>query len=244
MRREKLAGLEVIFSGGSDGAGGGDGVTVVLLHGFGAPGNDLVPLGDCLTVPDDTRFVFPAAPQALPSFFGGDARAWWMIDIERRMLELQSRGLLSLSEEVPVGMAESNQRLSAMLDELGRRFAVQPERTVLGGFSQGAMLALDVALRSERKPAGLVLMSGTLLCASQWVPMMKGLAGKPALLSHGRQDPILPFAAAEKLRDHLRAAGLVVDWIEFRGGHEIPPPVLERAGALISGVAATQTGSP
>ena len=71
MREERLAGLQTVITGGTDGVGGGDGPVVVLLHGFGAPGAALVPLAGALPVPDGTRFVFPAAPLSLaPSFFG------------------------------------------------------------------------------------------------------------------------------------------------------------------------------
>ncbi len=83
MRRETLSGLSVTITGGTDREGGGDGPLVVLLHGFGAPGEDLVPLFRQLNVPSEVRFAFPAAPVDLraklgPGYAGG--RAWWMID--------------------------------------------------------------------------------------------------------------------------------------------------------------------
>ena len=62
MNRTILGGLHAVVTGGTDGQGGGDGPVVVLLHGFGAPGDDLVPLTRFLAVPRAVRFVFPAAP--------------------------------------------------------------------------------------------------------------------------------------------------------------------------------------
>jgi phospholipase/carboxylesterase len=108
-----------------------------------------------------------------------------------------------------------------------------PGPLVLGGFSQGAMMALDVALQRDSKPAGLILMSGTLLAESVWGPRFSRLAGLPVLMSHGRHDQLLPFSASEALRDKLRAAGANVEWIEFAGGHEIPPVVVDAASTFL-----------
>jgi phospholipase/carboxylesterase len=221
--------------------GEGDGPVVVLCHGFGAPGDDLVDLGHVLRVPS-VRFVFPEAPLALDVLFGGiepaedpdrpgGARAWWMIDLER----LAGRAAVDRAREVPPGLADARARLESLLDEVERR--MRPSRLVLGGFSQGAMLACDVALRSRRPLAGLVLLSGTLLCEAEWTPLMPARRGLRALVSHGAADPLLPIASTERLRDLLTAAGLEVEWVRFSGGHEIPPPVMARLGALIADVA-------
>jgi phospholipase/carboxylesterase len=80
MREETIAGLHVRITGGDDREGGGDGPLVVLLHGFGAPGDDLVGLWRQLQVPRETRFVFPEATLALDAALFGTGRAWWMID--------------------------------------------------------------------------------------------------------------------------------------------------------------------
>jgi phospholipase/carboxylesterase len=110
---------------------------------------------------------------------------------------------------------------------------------VLGGFSQGAMLSLDVALHRPTPPAGLILMSGTLLAESVWKPRLNQLAGVPVLQSHGRHDPLLPFSIACALRDELRAAGAKLDWVEFAGGHEIPPVVLDGVTRLLATTGST-----
>jgi phospholipase/carboxylesterase len=220
MRRETLAGLDLIWSGGTDGNGGGDGPLVLLMHGFGAPGEDLVPLGGMLAVPPSVRFVFPAAPHAIEGGWG-DGRAWWMIDLSR----LDRNGVGDLSGEVPVGLAEARAQVLALIAALDER-AGKSAPLVIGGFSQGAMLACDVAGQLERPLAGLVQLSGTLLAARLWGPRLAARAGLPVFQSHGTADPILPFAMAERLRDFLTEAGLSVEWVTFRGGHEIPRPVL------------------
>lgn len=244
-----FAGLRVALLGGSDGSGGGTGPLVVLLHGFGAPGTDLVPLAQFLPVPDGTRFAFPAAPLSLGGgldFSMGDfglvdSRAWWLIDVERFQRLLMSGGgdITALIEDVPAGMVEARTQLLQTLDELEVTLAVPRGKLVLGGFSQGAMLSLDAALHSERALAGLVLMSGTLLSAKEWLPRMPSRRGLPVFQSHGRQDALLPFFIAEKLRGNLHDAGLAVEFTPFSGGHEIPPPVLRGVSRFLQQVLPT-----
>jgi phospholipase/carboxylesterase len=121
-----------------------------------------------------------------------------------------------------------------LLDQLEARYGTTPDKLVLGGFSQGAMLALDVALHRETPPSALLLMSCTLLAESEWGPRFGTLAGVPVVLSHGRNDMLLPFPIAELLRDRLREAGAIVDWHPFVGGHEIPAVVLDAATKLLA----------
>ncbi len=259
MERE-FGGLRVVVTGGSDGRGGGTGPLVVLLHGYGAPGRDLVPLGQYLGGPPGTRFAFPAAPLSLgpdlgPAFMQMfDARAWWPIDIDRYErafstlsgpADLRSPAVAALTEEVPAGLAAARDKLLAALEAMERELQVPPGRLVLGGFSQGAMLSLDAALHSPRPLAGLLLLSGTLICRSQWLPRLPARAGLPVFQSHGKRDPLLPFFVAEALRDELRQAGLAVEFCAFLGQHEIPPPVLRAASTfLLSALSAAPPSAP
>jgi phospholipase/carboxylesterase len=204
--------------------------TVVLLHGFGAPGDDLVPLSQAIGAP--ARFVFPEAPIELGGLYG-DSRAWWLLDLAKLELELRSGTPRDRRGEIPEGLPAARATVSRLLDQLEARYEVTPDRLVLGGFSQGAMLALDVALHRPKPPSALLLMSGTLLAESEWSPRLPTLAGVPIVLSHGRNDGLLPFSIAELLRDRLREAGAVVDWHPFVGGHEIPAVVLAAATQLL-----------
>jgi phospholipase/carboxylesterase len=104
---------------------------------------------------------------------------------------------------------------------------VPADHIVLGGFSQGAMLALDVAALRARKPAALVLMSGSMVALPQWFGHAPTLKGLEIFMSHGRADHTLPFAVAEVLRDRLGQVGARVAWLPFDGGHEIPPAVVQ-----------------
>lgn len=225
IERLEIAGLTTRVVGHDDAK-----LTVILLHGFGAPGEDLVSLAEYLDLP--ARFVFPEAPLELGGMYG-DARAWWMLDLSRLERELRSGDPHVRSAEIPEGLPAARQQVSRLVDQVAARFATTDDRIVLGGFSQGAMLALDVALHRDTRLAGVVMMSGTLIAASEWEPRMQKLAGLPVFQSHGRADALLPFVVAESLRDKLKAAGALVEWHQFVGGHEIPAGVLAELGRFL-----------
>ncbi len=233
MKFATMGGLDVRITGGADGSGGGDGPVVVLLHGFGAPGDDLVPLGPEIGGPPGTRFVFPAAPTALGAEYRG-GRAWWWIDLEQRVRR-QASGGWDVTE-VPEGLASARAMVTALLAEVERDLRPPAGRLVLGGFSQGAMLSLDVALHASTALAALVLWSGTHIASGEWAPRFAARRGLPVLMSHGREDPLLPFATAEALSRTMVAEGLSIEWVPFRGGHGIAPEVVARTRALIGRV--------
>jgi phospholipase/carboxylesterase len=233
MKELTLGTLHARIAGGTDREGGGTGPVVVLMHGFGAPGTDLVPLWRELSVPQAVRFVFPEAPLELG--FGG--RAWWHIDMARLQDRFTPGVVERLTAEVPDGIDAARSAILGLLDALERDFSAKPEALIIGGFSQGAMLATDVVLRSSRPFGGLAVLSGTLISRAEWLPLMPARSCLPVLQSHGRADPVLPFAIAERLRDELTAAGLPVEFVAFNGGHGIPAPALAGLTKLIAGVA-------
>ncbi|MDX2008829.1 MAG: phospholipase [Myxococcaceae bacterium] len=228
--RSTLGGLEVVTVQANPGLAC-QGV-VVLCHGFGAPGTDLVGLARALASIDQrleaVRFHFPAAPLSLGGLGSGDSRAWWMIDFEAiEALKAQHPDALrEFRKQEPVGMAAARKALHAMVNEAMNASKLPFSKLVLGGFSQGAMISTDVALRLEEAPGGLVALSGTLLVEDVWRAKAKARAGLPVFQSHGRLDPVLPFLAATWLESLLREAGLSVDFHPFDGGHEIPEAVL------------------
>ncbi|MEC4890338.1 MAG: hypothetical protein RI101_09795 [Nitrospira sp.] len=232
MQTIRLGDFTVRLTGGTDGHGGGQGPLVVLLHGFGAPGDDLVPLAEVIDVPAGTRWIFPEGPLSL-SFGPIDARAWWMIDMARIAQDRAAGRVRDLSQDIPKGLAPMREQMLAFLKEIEQKLGADPRKTVLGGFSQGAMLSCDVLLHSDRPYAGLVQLSGTLLAQPLWGPLLPKRKGLPVFQSHGMQDEILPFTGAERLRDALSQAGLAVEWHTFRGGHEIPETVVQRLGSFL-----------
>lgn len=229
MQVQQLGALRARITGGDDGRGGGDGPVVVLMHGYGAEGDDLVPLAHFLPVPSRVRFVFPEAPIALPS--GG--RAWWPLDLER--LARRARGeQIDRSAEQPAELPEVSARVDELLQRVYAQLGVGPARVLLGGFSQGSMVACDVALHAADKPRGLILLSSTLIARPRWEPCMASLSGVPVLQTHGTLDPLLPHVDALKLADLLRAHGAALEFVGFPGGHELPEVVLQRLTQFIT----------
>lgn len=230
-----MAGLEAVVLQAESGAPKG---ALVLCHGFGAPGTDLVGLHDELMALAPSlakvRFVFPAAPLELEGGYG-DSRAWWLIDFAtiQRLNQGDPDSLREYRKAEPPGMDAARKKLLALVDEVARGSGLTFGQLVLGGFSQGAMLSTDVALRLEEAPRGLVVLSGTLLLEDVWRAKAKARAGLPVLQSHGRQDPLLSFDAATRLNALLTEAGLPVDFVPFVGGHTITGEVLQRLATFL-----------
>lgn len=200
---------------------------VVLLHGFGAPGDDLVGLSEGLAAPD-TTLVFPAAPLTFAELYGAppfiDARAWWRLDLEAIERARRTGGLRDLTRERPEGLDDARARVVSLLGALRAR---HPEASlVLGGFSQGAMLATDTALREDLDLEALIVLSGSLLCEPEWRPRFPALSRVRVFQSHGVEDDILPYAFAARLHEGLREAGIDARFVPFEGGHGIAPEVL------------------
>lgn len=225
MRTETFGPLNVRLTGGPDGKGGGDGPLVVLMHGFGAPGDDLVPLGQELRLDARVRFAFLEAPLTLELGYG-DSRAWWLIDIAHRQRMLARGKAEELTREAPEGMASARTLVLATLEQLERKLGVPTSKMILGGFSQGSMLATDIVATSDKVFAGLVVLSGTLLNKDVWTAGLAKRKDFPVLQSHGRQDAILPYFLAEALRDLFKSSGMKCEFVEHAGGHEIPRGVL------------------
>lgn len=234
MRTVQLAGRRAWVAGGPDREGGGDGPVVVLLHGFGAPGHDLVPLWRVLDVPREVRFVFPEAVHELGGAYG-EGRCWWPIDMVALDAAMRRGETRNLSQQEPDGLVPAREHATLVVEEVLATLAPKDGALFLGGFSQGAMLACELALSLPALPLrGLVLMSGTLLAEPRWTQAAKSRKGLNVVQSHGREDPLLPFSQAEALRDLLTSAGLSVEFLPFRGGHEIPSAVLDAVGKMIS----------
>ena len=148
MRSENWAGLEVCITGGPDGEGGGTGPVVMLLHGFGAPGDDLVPLWRMIDVPNEIRFLFPAAPLSLNLGFG-ESRAWWMLDMERLTLARAQGQWDTLIREIPAGLQAAHDQLMKFLDQAKHHMHIPSQHLAIGGFSQGSMLGLRFSASNQ-----------------------------------------------------------------------------------------------
>ena len=211
---------------------------VVLCHGYGAPGTDLVPFGPELLehspgLAARIQFLFPEAPLDLEKLGMPGGRAWWHLNMWKLQRAVTTGEIRDLREEQPDGLEFTRQRLLALIAEWSERSGVPVSRFILGGFSQGAMLATDATLHLDENPAGLIVLSGTLLNEAKWRKLAPRHSGLSVLQSHGTDDPILPYMCAELLRDMLVEAGAKLEFVSFRGGHAIPMEVFDKVASTL-----------
>lgn len=200
---------------------------VLLLHGYGASGDDLLALAESWRpLLPDVAFVAPHAPEPLPGMM---------------MAGFQWFGLESLD---PPALARGAARAWPGLEsrigaELGS-LALPASRLVLAGFSQGAMMALHAGLRLAPTVAGVLAYSGVL--AANAPPGPEAPARPPVMLVHGEADEVIPVDALVLTRTTLAAAGAPVEWhIRPRLGHGIDEEGL-RIGAEFITLALSNTG--
>lgn len=171
---------------------------LVLLHGWGADADDLLDLGEALLGAEaaDVSVVALRAPLPHP---GGMGRQWY---------DLASPGW----PQLPAARADLLSRLRTLSQ------SVPLENTALLGFSQGAAMAIDVGVGAGLPLAGVIGCSG--YPHPDWEPQ-RPLA--PILLTHGREDAVVPYTAGEALEQRLRESGGEVTLLPFSGGHGIDP---------------------
>ena len=180
---------------------------VVLLHGYGANGDDLIALADGWRgwLPEAV-FVAPNAPETIPGMMG--ALQWFP-------LTFRDPG------ERWRGVVAARPALDRFLDAELARYRLGPERLVLAGFSQGTMLALHVGLRRSAPPAAVVGYSGLLAGPEHLTDIT---ARPPVLLIHGEADDLIPVDALHSAREQLAAARVGVEWhVRPNLGHGIDP---------------------
>jgi len=186
--------------------------TLVLLHGFGADEHDLLPLAAELDA--RLRVVSLQAPIALD--FGG--RAWFN-------LQQTPDGFAFDPHEVAEGV-----RIATGAVE---QIAAESPRPILCGFSQGAGMALSVALmRPELTPAVIVL-SGVPVRVERAPP--ERLRGLRVFVAHGLYDPLIPVDIGRRTRDILQSAGVDVTYREYPMGHMVIPAEIADARTWLAG---------
>lgn len=194
--------------------------TLVLLHGFGADEHDLLPIGHELD--QRLRVVSLQAPIALD--FGG--RAWFNLQ--------QTPDGFAFD---PAEVAEGARLALEAVEEIARK----SPRPLLCGFSQGAGMALSVALARPDLTSGVLVLSGV----PPRLPPPAGrgaLAGLPAFVAHGIHDPLIPVEVGRSTRDLLQRLGAEVTYREYLMGHMVIPAEIADARAWLSNVLARGVG--
>jgi phospholipase/carboxylesterase len=223
MKLEQLGPLQAVYIKGRP-----EKPCLVLCHGYGADAFDLASLADVFQLPG-WNFVFPQGHLEVPigPFMSG--RAWFPIDLDRFERSVRTHEYDELMNTVPPGADRAIQHVTKMLAALPFRAS----QIILGGFSQGAMLTSNIAVQHAEEFRGLVLLSGALMGKPLMTEKAVSKKNLRYFQCHGTGDPILPIATAQALHDLLSDAGLHGEFLEFRGGHEIPMPVIARLRSFL-----------
>lgn len=214
-------------------------IAVVLCHGYGAPGHDLAGIGPewirlLKRESPRVRFVFPAAPHTLAELGMPDGRAWWQLNMARLQLLFETQQFDELHTEEPPGMVDSRDLLCETITAVKSELQGDKTPLVLGGFSQGAMLTMDVATCGDiAPPQALIQFSGTVVRENQWRGGLSRLENTTVYQSHGTADPILPFTSAQRLHEMFDGAGVENEFHEFNGPHTIDAESIKKTAALI-----------
>jgi phospholipase/carboxylesterase len=202
-------------------SGGAPKQLVVLLHGYGSNGADLISLAPMWRqLLPDALFVAPNAPEHCPGAPGG--YQWWALhDLGRAALAAGARHAAPM--------------LDAWLDGLLAEHGLDESRMVLAGFSQGTMMALHVGVRRERALAGILGYSG--MIAGPSLDAAEVRSKPPVLLIHGDADGIVPLSAYHHAHAELERLGFPLEGHVSHGlGHGVDPDGIALGGKFLQRV--------
>lgn len=205
--------------------GGTPDAAVVLLHGYGSDGHDLIALAPhWQAILPGAVFVAPHAPE--PAEMTAMGHQWFAIDFGGDRLASRQVGVVSARPVV-----------EEFLSDLWRQTGIAPERTVLAGFSQGAMMALHVGMALPQRLMGVIGFSGAFLAPDGFGA--GGQAKPPVCLVHGDRDDVVDPERSAEADKELRAAGVDVSYHVSRGvGHGIAPDGLAFASDFLARISA------
>ena len=206
---------------------------VILLHGYGADGNDLISLGGYWQARlPGAAFVAPNGPEF--SEVVPQGRQWFSLgNYDPNRLRRDPNGAAAEYERRAADAAKAAPALDAFIDAELERHGLSDESLALVGFSQGTMMSLYVSLRRERQCAAVVGFSGA-LCGATDTPAATR-SRPPVFLFHGDADEVVPIHALFLSIEGLAAAGVSVEWhICARLGHGIAPDALEIGGRFLA----------
>lgn len=176
---------------------------LILLHGYGSNEADLFELRNAF--PQNYLVIAPQAPVAI----GKDAYQWYSIN--------------SKQDQVPEHLSASTTRLKAFISAVARKYNADPARTYVAGFSQGAVMSYEIAVRSPELITGIGAWSGRLLMSSRTaVSNTAALHKLRIFIGHGTRDERIPYQDAVSANAFLKTLKLSPVFHTYNGmGHEI-----------------------
>lgn len=198
-------------------AGGAEGA-LILNHGRATDERDLYGLLDEL---DPQRRLLGVTTGAPLTGIPPGGRHWYLVP--------------RVGYPDPATFASSYAELGDVLDGLLAERGIDWGRTVIGGFSMGAVMSYSLALGPGRPtPAGLLAFSGFLPTVKGWAPELAGRDGLEILIHHGSRDPVISVEFARTASELLANAGLEPEYLETDAGHWLPQEAVSGARALVA----------
>lgn len=191
---------------------------LVLHHGRGTDERDLLALAEVLDPRHDLHVVLPRGPLTLE---GSAGHHWYIVP--------------RVGTPDPETFRASYELLADLQRTLWQSTGTDAASTILGGFSQGAVMSYTLGLGAGRqRPAGILAFSGFLPDIEGWQADLPGRHGLPVFMAHGNRDRVIGVSFARLLRDRLVEAGLNVSYHESEAAHRIDPRELPGAGAWVA----------
>jgi len=191
---------------------------LVLHHGRGTDERDVIGLAGALDPAARLHVVTPRGPLELP---GSPGYHWYLVP--------------RVGYPDPATFHAAYRALAELHDALWAGTGVPPERTILGGFSMGAVMSYALGLGPDRPaPAGVLAFSGFIPTVQGWEPDPGTREGTRVFIAHGRNDPIIDVSFAHAAREALQTGGLEVAYNESHAGHQIDPAHLSLAESWLS----------
>jgi len=195
---------------------------LVLSHGRGSDERDLLGLADLL---DPRRRLLVVSPRGPLRLEGSPGHHWYLVP--------------RVGYPDPTTFASAYRALAELHEQLWRDTGLGPERTVLGGFSMGAVMSYALGLGHDRPvPGGILAFSGFIPTTEGWHPGLEQRRGLPVFISHGSRDPVISVEFARDADRRLTEAGLDVSYNEFESAHHIDPRHLPLAATWLEGALA------
>ena len=202
--------------------------SVIWLHGLGADGHDFEPVVPELKLPATLalRFIFPTAPSMPVTVNGGYVmHAWYDIVSQRIDAQQDAEGIHASAKQIEKWIQHE---LEA---------GIPADKIVIAGFSQGAVMSLQIGLRYPQQLAGIMVLSGYLPLAETFEKeKSEANAHTPVFMAHGTEDPLIPLMLAEKSRETLQATGYSIEWHQYPMQHGVSQDEIKAISAWLQKV--------
>lgn len=199
---------------------------IIWMHGLGADSSDFVGLIEELKLAKNhgIRFIFPNAPfKSITVNHGMLMRAWYDIYDISLVSKEDAHGVQS-SEQMLVGIIR--QQISS---------GIASDKIILGGFSQGAAMALHTGLRYSEPLAAIVALSGYLPLKNDFNEQTGSVNKNTAIfMGHGMFDPIVPYGIGQETCKHLQQVGHAVEWHAYPIAHTVCPDEITDLAGFVS----------